>query len=332
MTSSLYCVGAALMFLAGCGESQSSLAPSTSAQSFHLAVSVGGVLLPTAANPARLARAAQGPPQIPAGKRRRTELFYYLSYLNDLTGGVGAWSVPHLKFVYAVKGGVSIPDGECSKTGAETFWVADSGRDELVEYDYGGKHPIKTLSTNGNEPTGCSVDPASGNIATAIISNDDVLVWLGGNGTPTTYTTPLSKNYFVGYDGSGNLFVDGFAGSVFRLAELPKSGNSFEPVTLDQSIEFPGNVQWDGAYLAIGDQETSVVYQFACSGTNCTTNGSTLLDGASDCVQFWIRKATLACGDAGNGDAALWHYPAGGSPYSVTHPAAAPLGSVIVAR
>jgi uncharacterized lipoprotein YajG len=39
LTSSLYCVGAALMLLAGCSGSQSSLAPSMSAQISHRAVS-----------------------------------------------------------------------------------------------------------------------------------------------------------------------------------------------------------------------------------------------------------------------------------------------------
>ncbi len=325
-------MAAAALLFAGCNGSPSALAPSSLAQSAHRVVSYHSILLPTAVIPRRFARAAQERPQIPIDMRRRTELLY-LSYILELNGGDGAWSIPHLTFAYAIKHGLSIPEGECSKTSRGTFWVADSGLDELLEFDYGGKRPVKTLSTGVDEPSGCSVDPASGNVAAAIISNDVVLVWSKGSGTPTTYTTPLRSNYFAGYDDRGDLFVDGLDGSeAFGLAELPKGGSSFELVTLDESIEFPGNVQWDGSYLAIGDQEANVVYQVSCSGTGCSTHGSTMLDGASDCVQFWIRKGTLACAEAGNGDAALWHYPAGGSPYSSTQPAAEPLGSVIVAK
>jgi hypothetical protein len=187
---------------------------------------------------------------MPTGMRRRTELLY-LSYILDLVGGDGAWSIPHLTFVYAIKHGLSIPSGECSKTSRGSFWVADSGLDELVEFDYGGKRPVKTLSTSGDERSGCSVDPSSGNAAAAIISDNDVLVWRKGSGTPTTYTTPLRSNYFAGYDGRGDLFVDGLDGSeAFGLAELPKGGSSFQLVGLEQSIEFPGNIQCDGSYLA----------------------------------------------------------------------------------
>jgi hypothetical protein len=334
ISSTAYPIGiaAAVLLFAGCSASQSSLAPSSPVQPAHRVVTYHGVLLPTAVVPGRFARAAQGRAQIPTGMHRRTELLY-LSYILELSGGDGAWSIPHLTFVYAITHGLSIPSGECSKTSRGAFWVADSGLDELVEFDYGGKRPVKTLSTSGDEPSGCSVDPASGNVAAAIISNDDVLVWPKGSGTPTIYTTPLLLNYFAGYDGRGDLFVDGLDGSeAFGLAELPKDGSSFELVTLDQSIEFPGNIQWDGSYLVIGDQEASVVYRVSCSRTSCSSHGSTKLAGASDCVQFWIRKATLACGDAGNGDAALWHYPAGGSPYSKTQPGAEPLGSVIVTK
>lgn len=322
-------IGVAAALLAGCGGSPSSLAPADTVQPAHHVVSYQGVLLPTAVLPKLALRSQAERNPMPDARRRR---FLYVSSFSGPGYGIdAAFSVPHLKYVYDIKR-LSLPSGECSKTGRGTFWVVDSGADDLYEFRYDGKRPIKTLSTGGIEPTGCSVDPSSGNVAAAVISANDVIVWAKGGGAPTTYTTPFAA-YFVGYDGSGDLFVDGFDSSNgFGLAELPKGGSSFESVTLDQTIDFPGNIQWDGTYLAIGDQTADVVYQVSCIGTSCSTHGGTPLEGANDCVQFWISKAVLACPDAGNSKVALWHYPTGGSPFAQTGELGEPLGSVIVAR
>jgi hypothetical protein len=335
-TSHLLLIGVAVLFLAGCSGAPSSLAPAGSAQSRHRVVSYHGVLLPTAVVPkSAFGRQAQRETRPGLLLDARTRRLLYVSSFDEShpSGLIIAYSIPKLKYVYDITHGISLPDGECSKTGTKTFWAADSGADALYEFRYRGKRPIKTLSTSGVEPSGCSVDPASGDVAAAMISSGDVLVWPKGSGTPITYTTPLATAYFVGYDGSGDLFVDGLTASdVFGLAELSKGSSTFEPVTLTQEIEFPGNVQWDGTYLAIGDQLASNVYQFACSGTSCSEHGSTQLADAGDCVQFWIDKAILACPNAAGGDVGLWHYPAGGSPYATVRQIPAPLGSVIVKR
>jgi hypothetical protein len=326
-------IGAAVALLAGCSGSPSSLAPAGFTQPANRTVSYHGLLLPTAVAPNWALRSKAGRKLMPETLDARPPRLLYISGFSRPGDGIdAAFSVPHLKYVYDIKD-LSVPAGECSKTGRGTFWVVDSGTDDLYEFRYHAKRPIKTLSTSGIEPSGCSVDPSSGDVAASIIANSEVLVWPKGGGTPTTYTTPLSEAYFVGYDGKGDLFVDGFNSSdSFGLAELPKGGSSFALVSLDQTIEFPGNIQWDGSYLALGDQNANVVYQFVCSGTSCSTHGSTRLEGANDCVQFWINKAVLACPEAGNFEVALWHYPAGGSSYAQTSEVSEPLGSVIVRR
>jgi hypothetical protein len=335
-TSQPLLIGLAVLLLAGCSGSPSSLAPAGSAQSAHRVVSYHGLLLPTAVVPKSFGRQAQ--PKTASGLLldARTRRLLYVSSFDEShpSGLIVAYSMPILKYVYDITRGVSVPVGECSRTGTKTFWAADEGADALYEFQYRGKRPIKTLSTGGVEPSGCSIDPSSGNVAAAIISNGGgVMVWPKGSGTPIAYTTPLITAYFVGYDANGDLFVDGFKSTdVFGLAELPKGSSTFESVTLNQEIEFPGNVQWDGSYLAIGDQMDSVVYQFACTGASCSEHGSTPLAGAIDCVQFWIDKGTVACPDAGSGDIGLWHYPAGGSSYATASQIPEPLGSVIVRR
>jgi hypothetical protein len=253
-------ISAVMLLVSGCSGSTSSLAPSSPVQPAHRVVSYHGVLLPAAVVPKGLASRREAESMLGTPSARTRRLLYVSTFtVNTLTGAVLAYSLPHpperMKFVYQTKR-LSEPAGECSRTGRRTFWVVDSLADDLYEFEYGGKSPIKTLSTGKSEPSGCSVDPASGDVAAAIITGGDVLVWPKGGRTPITYSTPLSKTYFVGYDGSGNLFADGLnSADAFGLAELPKGGSSFEPVTLNQSIQFPGNIQWDGTYLAIGDQK-----------------------------------------------------------------------------
>ena len=132
------------------------------------------------------------------------------------------------------------------------------------------------------------------------------------------YATPLAEVYFAGYDSKGNLFVDGFnSNRAFALVELPKGSNSFESISLNQTIEFPGGVQWDGKHLAVEDQLTGNIYQFAISGSNGTLEGTTPLEGAGDAVAFWIQKPDVVAADAGNEDAEIWSYPGGGPPIKI---------------
>jgi hypothetical protein len=87
-----------------------------------------------------------------------------------------------------------------------------------------------------------------------------------------------------------------------RLIELPKGGSTCETITLSQSVEYPGGIQWYGKYLAVGDQEAHVIYHFAIHGTSAkeiTTGGS------SDVVEFYIQKPYVVGADAGNNDVGL---------------------------
>ncbi len=86
---------------------------------------------------------------------------------------------------------------------------------------------------------------------------------------------------------------------------------------MNQTVEFPGSVQWDGKYLAVLDQQTRDIFQFAITGTCGTLEGTTPLEGASDVVTFWIQKPDVVGADAGNEDAAIWRYPAGGMPIKI---------------
>lgn len=135
--------------------------------------------------------------------------------------------------------------------------------------------------------------------------------------------------YFVGYDNEGNLFFDGTnsqpgTNGKFEYAELPSGSNTAQSITLaGGTISAPGNVQWDGKEIVVGDQSTNVIYQ--TSGSKIV--GQTSLEGADDVVQFFIKGKTVIAPDVGNDSLEFFHYPAGGKAFrtmtGLTHPTAA---------
>jgi hypothetical protein len=202
--------------------------------------------------------------------------------------------------------------------GKNIVWNPGRMNDQIDEYKVPNKL-IKTLSLNYTYTSSCAMN-TSGDLAVGVLlgnSSGDggqVVIFKNAAGSGTVYNTPLAKEYFDGYDSSGNLFADGTgAGYSFALVELPKGSIKFVTIRTSNSPEFPGSVQWDGTYLTVFDQYTSETYQYTVSGTTATLKNTVQLTGASDCAQTWIVKGLLYCGDAGNGDGEVFKYPAGGS-------------------
>jgi len=203
--------------------------------------------------------------------------------------------------------------------GKKLFWNAGRTKDLIYEYRV-PKKLIKTLSLSYTYTSSCAMN-TSGDLAVGVLLGNSygpggqVVIFKNASGSGTVYNTPLTKEYFDGYDPSGNLFADGFGPSYnFALVELPKGSSTFVTIKTSNSPEFPGSVQWDGTYLTVFDQYTSETYQYAVSGTTATLRNTVQFRGASDCAQTWIVKGLLYCGDAGNGDGEVFKYPAGGSP------------------
>jgi hypothetical protein len=216
--------------------------------------------------------------------------------------------------------------------GKKTFWIV-AGQNQITEYKV-EKTPIKTLSVNYSFPTSCAMDN-SGDLAVGIFfesgaGGGDVVIFKNASGSGTVYTTPLSAEYFDGYDPQGNLFADGFNRSgAFELVELPKGSSKFVGITLSNTVEFPGSVQWDGKYVTVFDQEANNFYQYTISGTKATLEGTVSLKGSGDCAQTWNVGSLVYCGDAGNDGGEVFKYPAGGSPVAVfTGNFVTPLGVV----
>jgi hypothetical protein len=231
--------------------------------------------------------------------------------------------------------GFNEPSGQCVDKAGDVF-IANFGASQILEYAHGGTRPIHTISDSGYYPLGCSVDPTTGNLAvtnrlSTSFNAGDVAVFANASGTPTSYTAPNFYYYeFCGYDDRGNLYIDGTTkGSALEYAELQSGGSSFNDLTLNQSIGFPGGVQWDGKHLAIGDQSAAVIYEFAISGSSGTKVGSTPLTGSKDVVQFWIQGKRVVGPDAGLADVGLYKYPAGGSPTKTIKGLGEPVGATV---
>ncbi|HZY97280.1 MAG TPA: hypothetical protein VFE35_09265 [Candidatus Cybelea sp.] len=246
------------------------------------------------------------------------------------------------------------PEGLCvDKVG--DVWVTNDtslGVHQITEYAHGSTTPIQTLNDPDGRANGCSVDPKTGNLAvtdfwgpTEQIGN--VAVWTHASGSPSFYSNPnIYYYYYCAYDEKGNLFVDGETqGSVFGLGELPKGGNMLNFISVNQTIYLPGGIQWDGKYLAVGDQVavkhnfTSTIYQFAITGSVGTEVGTMVLTGSSQVAQFWLprvdsgpkhRYATKLIGPNQNGaDTLIWDYPGGGNPIGMISGETSPIGATV---
>jgi len=203
--------------------------------------------------------------------------------------------------------------------GKKIFWNAQRTNDLIVEY----KVPdtlIGSLYLDYTYTSSCAMN-TSGDLAVGVLLGNSfgpggqVVIFKNAQGSGKVYNTPLYKEYFDGYDPSGNLFADGEdASGNFELVELPFGHTKFVRITTSNSPQFPGSVQWDGTFLTVFDQITSETYRYTVSGTTAMLKKTVQYTGSSDCAQTWIVKGLIYCADAGNNDGEVYKYPAGGAP------------------
>lgn len=229
--------------------------------------------------------------------------------------------------------GLRGPTGMCVDARTQNVWIVDSLRQQMLEFAHGGRSPIRTLRLGGPYVDSCAVDPTSGAIAAATTYYDNargLLVFAPGSKKPTLYQNHHIYYYaFVGYDDSGDAFVDGFEYG-FHLAELPSGGDKLKIVPTNQlRIPHPGNVQFDGTGLAIGAERHGLVYRVSGG----TLVGTTRLSGACFVQQFYVDVASArivapnVCKN--KGEIAIYDYPAGGAPVATIAGLSYPFGAVI---
>lgn len=252
-----------------------------------------------------------------------------LLYIADTgTNDVYVYSYPKNKLEGTLTG-FNSPGGLCVNKAGDVFITNVLGWD-VLEYAHGGTKPIATLAQAPYSfPYACSIDPATGNLAVTDIASGagspsgegpgSLLIYKNAHGTPRSYST-MYHPYYCGYDAKGNLFIDGEGAgfSTFMFGELPK-GKKFTNIALNQSFVLAGGVQWDGSNIAVGDSDSSVIYQFITNGKNGTEVGSTPLMGTNVVWQFWVQGQKVVApnsyhvGSQNLSNVLFYNYPAGGS-------------------
>ncbi|MFY9739040.1 MAG: hypothetical protein WAK11_08285 [Candidatus Cybelea sp.] len=327
---------ASAVLMAGCSNGGSSFDTPTGVtpSDFHSlrAVSIDGPLV-AAAHPNLRMRGHVGP-MTPDRYRKKRGPYQYVSdfYNSELL----EFDYPKGDSPIGEISGVSDAQGECGNAlfGAakRDFWVVSSGTDQVEEFALGGTGPIKILSESAGEAAGCAMDPSTHNLAVTVLGGSVVVIFTDASGSGNIVADGLESSYFAGYDDKGDLFVDGITeNDTFGVVEMASGSSSFKAVTLSNTIEFPGGMQWDGKYMTINDQEAHVIYGYACSGKSCTLKRTVKLSGSGDCVQTWIGEDDVFCPDAGNETLEVYKYPAGGSPIA-TLTGVVPTGVIQVSK
>ena len=265
-----------------------------------------------------------------------------LLYVSDPGAGVvNVLTYPNGKRIGKLTGFVE-PRGECVDASGNVY-VTDEGASDVLEYAHGGTTPMRTIEDPGQKPYDCAVNLNAGNL-TGNFAIVNAGTTSGGPGSVTVYggrvagtykMTNFSSLQFLGYthqENVSNLFVDGLdKNGKFLCAILSPHRTKFHLITLPQSIALPGAIQWDGKYLAVGDQGgpggTTVIDRFSIHFGELQFVDSVPL--SASVAQFFPDGSTVIGPFIGSGSVGFWNYPAGGSPAKTLSFFVAPFGSVV---
>ena len=239
--------------------------------------------------------------------------------------------------------GLHDPLGMCSDTSGNVF-VTDPEAQAIFEFAHGGTKKIANLKDTGWEPHGCSVDPATGDLAVANYCQGtvdacsqpgNIAIYKGAKGKPRSIALDglLNNASFCGYDDNGNLFVDGIdASSNTSLSELAKGASNLHHVTIQNALGVPENVQWDGTYVSVGDATANEIHRFTIVNYEGTEVQPVTSDLVKHLGQTWIQGGNVFIPNAGrakSGNIVEASYPEGwgahhllarlGRPFGVTY-------------
>jgi hypothetical protein len=234
------------------------------------------------------------------GPGPRGDLLYTIT--ND---GIEVLTYPKGRKVFTIK--ITGPWALCSDASGDVF-VPTYDR-YVYEYAHGGKHPIARLDTQTDSPlTGCSVDPATGNVAVAAF-HDGIIIF--SNGSKYEQIEPPIVPYKCAYDDQGNLFVNGI--SYFALAELAKGSGQFNEITLDREGNRPdGDLQWDGQYMAVSTTQAGpAIYRFTVSGSQGTVVQTVRARGQKGSGMFIVVDKRVIGQRNHSPIVGVWEYPRG---------------------
>jgi hypothetical protein len=259
-----------------------------------------------------------------------------LLYISDLSGYVYIYSYPDGR-ILGTLAGFDWPQGLCSDRSGDV-WIADTNHSRMVEYAHGGTTKIRTLKDAGQLPTGCAVNPQTGDLAvtnseTVRLGSGSIAIYTRARGNPQIYfDSQPTLEYFDTYDGN-TLYVDGTDANTGDLRLASFADKTFTDLTLTgATIRPPGSIGVDKG-LWIEDEgsasRASVIYQLSVKGTVAKVTGTTPLSGAFNCIQSTVLDKTVICPDEYQSAVELYKYPTGGPPTKTIHYLYEPVGTAI---
>ena len=239
---------------------------------------------------------------------------------------------------------------------AGNVYVPDFKSGYVYEIQHRTTNVIDSWSGNGN-PIGCSVS-TSGQLAVTAFhygglhADGAVIVYEGGGKTAKAYKGP-ADDFPATYDKAGDLFLEAdYADRCTSpcLAELRKQSKSWQILSYDQTISFPGAFELMGSRLGVGDQEgagnVTTIYSTTVSGTIAHNALTTTLNdgscGAGSDVVGWangsakpnglqLAKVTRVTGpNVLCGTIDQWKFPNGGNEFGYVDGALAPHGATLI--
>lgn len=230
------------------------------------------------------------------------------------TGYIYSYPQGRLRIAFGIVGG-----SECSDDKGNVYISVNGG---LAEFPHDGASQVALLIAAGGIEA-CSFDHTNGNLAAATELGVYVYHYSPRHGwlLPVLRSPPFEPAA-CGYDGSGNLFVDGKNSSgAFQFAELPAGSKTFVPIALDQQIQIAGQVQWDGQNIVVEDLKgsPSVLYRFSINGSAGSLAGTTVLKTRGKVLQYWIQGSRVIGSvfkrhKFERSRVVIWPYPAGNQP------------------
>jgi hypothetical protein len=238
--------------------------------------------------------------------------------------------------------GFDQPQGECVDASGDIY-ITNEGASNVLEYAHGGTTPINTIEDPGQNPYDCAVNLNEGNLTGnfAILNVSSTsggagsVSVFGGNEAGTYKLRPFASLQSLAYthqENVSNIFVDGLDSSgKFLCAVFGPHREKFRVVTLPHTIGSPGAIQWDGKYLAVGDQDgpsgTTVINRFSYKFGNLTFIDAIPL--STQVEQFFPYGSTVVGPYSNAGTVGFWNYPAGGSPTKTLSFFVTPFGSAV---
>jgi hypothetical protein len=189
--------------------------------------------------------------------------------------------------------GFGVPMAGCVDKAGDVY-VAEGSN--LVEYSHDGAYEGTLIMPDYGDARNCSVDSSSGDVA---VTNaipygygDELLVFRNGKGTPEKLqAADFWRMLWLTYDGSGNIFVDGFGESFgpTKYGRIKSGSQVIQTLQLDKPIKLK-ELQFDGKNV-VAQASNSVLYRI--HGTNVI--GKTVLSGSMQAFSVF------------NGQLVVWH-------------------------